>query len=69
MPASFFAKTSRRSVRLLGLGVCPCVFVKWVVCFWGVVLVSFLCLLVGLVCVFLFVFVCGYAGSGLVMCW
>jgi len=37
--------------------------------FLGVVLVSFLGLLLALFCVFLFVFVYGYAGSGLVMVW
>lgn len=37
--------------------------------FLGVLLVSFLGLLVGLVCVFLFGFVYGYVVSGLVMVW
>lgn len=53
----------------MGLGACPCVFVKWWVAFLGVVLVSFLAFAHGLVCVFLFRFVYGYAGSGLVMVW
>lgn len=69
MPASFFAKTLRRGGLWVVLGACPCVFVKWWVAFLGVVLVSFLGLLVGLVCVFLFVFVYGYVGIGLVLCW
>lgn len=37
--------------------------------FLGVVLVSFLWFVLGLVCVFLFVFVYGYVVSGLVMVW
>lgn len=37
--------------------------------FLGVVLVSFLGLLLALVCVFLFVFVYGYVDCGLVMVW
>lgn len=69
MPASFFAKTLRRGGLRVVLGAYPAVFVKWVVCFLGVVLVSFLGLLVGLVCVFLFRFGYGYVGSGLVMVW
>jgi hypothetical protein len=69
MPASFFAKTLRRRGFWVVLGVCPGVFVKWVVCVLGVGLVSFLWFVLGLVCVFLFVFVYGYVGSGLVLCW
>lgn len=69
MPASFFAKTLRRSVRLLGLGAYPGVFVKWWPAFLGVLLVSFLCLVMALLCVFLFFFVYGYACCGLVMVW
>lgn len=37
--------------------------------FLGVVLVTFLCLVRALLCVFLFRFVCGYVGYGLVMVW
>lgn len=69
MPARFFAKTLRRSLGRLGLGACPCVFVKWWVLFLGVFLVSFLTFAHGLVCVFLFRFVYGYVCSGLVMVW
>ena len=47
----------------------PGVFVKWWLAFLGVVLVSFLCLLAALLCVFLFRFVYGYVGCGLVMVW
>lgn len=69
MPVSFFAKTLRRSVLRVRLGVYPGVFVKWWPTFLGVVLVSFLCLVMGLVCVFLFRFVYGHVGCGLVMVW
>ena len=69
MPVSFFAKTLRRSVRWLGLGVCPGVFVKWWVLFLGVVLVAFCLVLVAWCCVFLFMFLFGYVGYGLVMVW
>lgn len=69
MPASFFAKTLRRSLLWLVLGVCPGVFVKWWPTFLGVSLVTFLGLLCGLVCVFLFVFLFGYAGCGLLCFW
>ena len=37
--------------------------------FFGCGVGLFFCLLVGLVCVFLFVFVYGYVGCGLVMVW
>lgn len=69
MPTSFFAKTLRRSVRWLGLGVCPGVFVKWWPTFLGVSLVTFLGLLVALLCVFLFRFGYGYVGYGLLLVW
>jgi len=69
MPVSFFAKTLRRSVRWVVLGVCPGVFVKWWPTFLGVVLVTFGLVLVALLCVFLFRFVYGYVGYGLVMVW
>lgn len=69
MPTSFFAKTLRRAVLRVRLGAYPGVFVKWWATFLGVVLVSFLTFVHGLVCVFLFVFVYGYAVNGLVMCW
>lgn len=69
MPVSFFAKTLRRSVRWLGLGVYPGVFVKWWVLFLGVVLVTFCLVLVAWCCVFLFMFLFGYAGCGLVCFW
>lgn len=69
MPASFFAKTLRRKGFWVVLGACPCVFVKWVVCFWGVVLVTFGLVLVALLYVFLFRFVYGYVGSGLLLVW
>lgn len=52
MPASFFAKTLRRSVLWLVLGVCPGVFVRWWVLFLGVVLVAFCLVLAAWCCVF-----------------
>lgn len=69
MPPSFFAKTLRRGGLWVVWGVCPGVFVKWWVLFLGVVLVSFLTFTHGLVCVFLFRFVYGYVGYGLLLVW
>ena len=69
MPTSFFAKTLRRSVLRVGLGACPGVFVRWWVLFLGVVLVSFFGFGVGWCCVFLFRFVYGYVGCGLLLVW
>lgn len=69
LPPSFFAKTLRRGGLRVVWGVYPGVFVKWWLAFLGVVLVSFLCLVMGLLCVFLFRFVCGYVGYGLLLVW
>lgn len=69
MPARFFAKTLRRGGLRVVWGACPGVFVKWDVLILGVALVSFLGLLVALLCVFLFRFVYGYVGYGLVCFW
>lgn len=51
------------------LGAYPGCFVKWGVCFLGVVLVTFCCLLVALLCVFLFFLLYGYVGYGLLLVW
>lgn len=69
MPPSFFAKTLRRMGLWVVLGAYPGIFVKWEVAFLGVFLVSFLCLLVALLCVFLFRFGYGYVGYGLLLLW
>lgn len=69
MPARFFAKTLRRGGLWVVLGVCPGVFVKWWVAFLGVVLVTFGLVVGACCCVFLFGFVFGYVGYGLVMVW
>lgn len=69
MPARFFAKTLRRKGIRVRLGAYPGVFVKWGAAFLGVLLVTFGLVLVALLCVFLFRFGYGYAGSGLVCFW
>ena len=69
MPASFFAKTLRRMGFWVVWGVCPGAFVKWGGSVFGCVVGLFFLLLVALLCVFLFFFIYGYAGYGLLCFW